>query len=140
MQQLSPVVQVLLRRLEVELEQQARQKEHSSLNPLASRDAADASVYLERVAGVVRRGLVSEGLAEKKCAFVVDLVPVFAVAHIQGGFHVALAFLVPQVDLQTWSETYIAQDNSNQEQRDMSVKDEVPGRPARVEFLCCSTG
>lgn len=61
----------------------------------------DASVYLERVAGVVWRGLVSEGLAEKKRAFVVDLVPVFAIAHIQGGFNVALAFLVPQVDLQT---------------------------------------
>lgn len=49
-------------------------------------------------------GLVFEGLAEKKRAFVVDLVPVFAVAHIQGGFNVAVAFFMPQVDLQAVGE------------------------------------
>lgn len=41
-------------------------------------------VYLECVAGVILCGLVFERLAQKKCAFVVDLIPVFAVAHVQG--------------------------------------------------------
>lgn len=62
-QKLSPVVQILLWRLEIELEKQARRKEHNFLNPLALWCIVDASVYLERVASVVWCGLVSEGLA-----------------------------------------------------------------------------
>lgn len=42
-----------------------------------------SSVYLQCIAGVVWCGLVFEGLAQKKCAFVVDLIPVFAVAQVQ---------------------------------------------------------
>lgn len=40
--------------------------------------------YLHCVAGVILCGLVFEGLAQKKRALVVDLIPVFAIAHVQG--------------------------------------------------------
>lgn len=56
--------------------------------------------YLQCVAGVILRGLIFEGLAQEKCAFVVDFIPVFAVAHLQGWFDVLRTFLVPEVELQ----------------------------------------
>lgn len=52
---------------------------------------------------IVRR-LVFEGLAQKKRALVVELIPVFAVAHVQGGSNVVRAFLMPEVDLQISGE------------------------------------
>lgn len=39
-------------------------------------------VYLQCVAGVILCGLVFEGLAQLECAFVVYLIPVFAIAHV----------------------------------------------------------
>lgn len=42
-----------------------------------------------------------------------------AVAHIHGGFNVAVAFLVPQVDLQRYSQNHITQNISNQGQQHM---------------------
>lgn len=39
--------------------------------------------YLDYVAGVVLPALILKGLAQKKRAFVVALVPVFAVAHLR---------------------------------------------------------
>lgn len=58
-----------------------------------------ASFYLQCVTGVIVRGLVFKGLAQKQRALVVDLIPVFAIAHVQGGFNVAGALLMPEVDL-----------------------------------------
>lgn len=55
--------------------------------------------YLKCIAGVILCGLVFKGLAQKECAFVVHLIPVFAIAHVQGGFNMARAFLVSEVDL-----------------------------------------
>lgn len=59
-----------------------------------------STAHLQCVAGVVLCALVFKGLAQEECAFVVDLIPVFAVAHVHGGFDVAGALLVPEVDLQ----------------------------------------
>lgn len=73
-------------------------------------------------------GLIFEGLAEKKRAFVVDLVPVFAVAHVQGGFNVAGAFLMPQVDLQAVGEKHKVTNRLGQSEL------------ACVEFLCHPIG
>lgn len=78
---------------------------------------------------MVLRGLVFEGLAEKKRSFVVDLVPVFAVAHVQGGFNVAVAFLVPQVDLQAVGENHKATRGNRLGQSELAC----------VEFLCHPT-
>lgn len=50
-------------------------------------------------------GLIFEGLAQKKRALVVDLIPVFPVAHVQGRFNVGGALLVSEVDLQTHRKT-----------------------------------
>lgn len=57
-------------------------------------------LYLQCVAGVIVRRLVFEGLAYKQRALVVELVPVFAIAHVQGGSDVVRALLMPEVDLQ----------------------------------------
>lgn len=78
---------------------------------------------------MVLRGLVFEGLAEKKRSFVVDLVPVFAVAHVQGGFNVAVAFLVPQVDLQAVGENHKVTRGNKLGQSELAC----------VEFLCHPT-
>ena len=59
-----------------------------------------SNAYLQCVAGVVLCALVFEGLAQEECTFVVDLIPVFAIAHVQGRFDVAGTLLVPEVDLQ----------------------------------------
>lgn len=59
------------------------------------------SVYLQSVTGVVLCGLVSEGLTEEQRVFVINLIPVFAVAQVQDGFDVAGAFLMLHVDLFT---------------------------------------
>lgn len=65
-------------------------------------------VHLQCVASVVMCGLVPEGLTQKKRALVVDLVPMFAVAHFQGWLNVTEALLVPQVDLQARREKHWA--------------------------------
>ncbi len=44
----------------------------------------EESVYLQCVAGVILSGLVFKGLAQNKSALIVDLIPVFAVTHVQG--------------------------------------------------------
>ena len=39
--------------------------------------------YLQGVAGVILGGLVFEGLSKEKCFFVVNFIPVWAIAHVQ---------------------------------------------------------
>lgn len=55
-------------------------------------------------------GLVFEGLAQEDCAFVVNLIPVFAVAHVQGRINVAGALLMPDVNLR---RTYSADETQS---------------------------
>jgi hypothetical protein len=57
-------------------------------------------VYLQGIAGKVVSGLVPEGLAEEEAVLVVDLVPVFPIAHIHTGLGVAGTLLVSQLHLE----------------------------------------
>lgn len=70
-------------------------------------------LYLQGIAGEVVSGLVPEGLAKEEPAFVVDLIPVFAIAYVQTGFGVVGALLVSQMDLDKERNKDHDQDNPN---------------------------